>query len=173
MHPHHLRTLILRELNALVRELEAYPSEESVWALPEGISNSAGTLALHMAGNLHHFFGAILGGEDYTRDREGEFGDRDVPRPELIRRIQAAAAAVDRVLAGMDPEVLERPFPVELTPGRPHTGLFLTHLATHLSYHLGQVDYHRRLTTGDSTSVDALSLRAIGEEQRPPGGERG
>lgn len=170
MTPEHLRTLILRDLDALVRELNAYPDEASVWARPEGIPNSAGTLALHMAGNLHHFFGAILGDDGYVRDREGEFGDRDVPRAQMVARIRAAARAVDRVLSQMDPAELERPFPVELSAGRPPTGLFLAHLATHLSYHLGQVDYHRRLTTGDGTGVDALSLRAISEVQSPGGG---
>lgn len=157
----HLRTILVRDLAALARELEAYPSDEAVWATPPGAPNSAGTLALHLAGNLHHYFGAALGGSEYRRNREEEFGARDLPRSELLGRIAAAAAAVDEALDGLEPARLGETFPAEFPHGRVVTGRFLLHLATHLAYHLGQVDYHRRLVTGDSAGVDAQSLKAI------------
>jgi hypothetical protein len=41
------------------------------------------------------------------------------------------------------------------------TGLFLTHLVAHLAYHLGQIDYHRRLVTGQTDGVGAVSIPAL------------
>ena len=161
MNPLHLRTLIVRDLDAVIREIEAYPDDAAIWTLPAGVPNSAGTLALHLAGNLHHYIGAVLGDDPYVRNRDGEFGDRDVPRHELVRRLRAARAAVEQTLSAMTSDDLEAPFPVELTVGHPPTGLFLMHLSTHLAYHLGQLDYHRRMVTGDEAGVDAQSMTAL------------
>jgi hypothetical protein len=36
------------------------------------------------------------------------------------------------------------------------TGDYLVHLTTHFAYHLGQIDYHRRVVTGQGTAVDAM-----------------
>ncbi len=157
----HLRIVFTRDLEATEHEVMAYPDDASLWVSPEGIPNSAGTLALHMAGNLHHFIGAVLGGTGYVRDREEEFAARDLPREELVARLQATRATVARVLAEMDPARLEEPFPLELRVGPLNTGRFLLHLATHLAYHLGQVDYHRRITTGDASGVSAQAMEPL------------
>jgi len=157
----HLRTIFLRDLEALKRELLAYPDEAQIWAAPPGVPNAAGTLALHLAGNLHHYLGAVLGGSGYVRDREEEFGARGVSRDEILARVDAAARAVDATLTSLSPARLEETFPAEFPHGRVNTGRFLLHLATHLAYHLGQVDYHRRMVTGDAAGVDAQSLKAI------------
>lgn len=161
MNPTHLKDILLRDLAALKREVEAYPDDASVWATPGGVKNSAGTLALHLAGNLHHYLGTVLGGTDYVRDREGEFGDRDLPRGEILARIDAAAVAVDAALTGMDPARLDEPFPAEFPWGTLNTGRFLLHLSVHFGYHLGQLDYHRRVVTGQEKGVEALSLQAL------------
>jgi len=65
MTPEFLARILVRDLNAVRRELEAYPDEQSVWALPPGVTNSGGTLAMHIAGNVQHFIGAVLGGSGY------------------------------------------------------------------------------------------------------------
>jgi uncharacterized damage-inducible protein DinB len=137
--------VIGRDLAALRREIEAYPDERTVWATALGIANSAGTLALHLAGNLQHFVGAALGGTGYRRDRDAEFARRDVPRSEVLAEIDRARAVVEAVLPALAEAELERTFPVELAGERPSTGYALVHLAAHLAYHLGQVNYHRRL----------------------------
>ena len=159
----HLRTLLLRDLDAVRREVLAYPDDESLWALPEGVPNSGGTLALHLAGNLHHYLGAVLGGGGYVRDREEEFAGRGLSREEVVGRIARARAAVDAALAGLQPDRLGLPVPGGLSVGTVPTGLFLMHLATHLAYHLGQLDYHRRTVTGDARGVDAQALSALVE----------
>ena len=146
-----LARLIVRDLRALTRELETYPSEESIWAVPPGIANSAGTLTLHLMGNLHHFIGAQLGRSGYRRDRDAEFTTRDTPRAELGTAIEAAIAMIEATLPSLSEEQLAEPFPIEVAGVRVRTDDFLVHLAVHLGYHLGQVDYHRRLTAAPGT----------------------
>lgn len=144
-----IRTLLLRDLASFQQELAAYPDDRLIWATPPGIANSAGTLALHAAGNLQHFIGARLGNTGYVRDRPAEFGSRDVPRAEIVAELGRAIDAVGTTLATLDPAVLDTEHPDGFTNGkRVSVGLLLGHLATHLTYHLGQVDYHRRLVTG-------------------------
>ena len=105
--------LIARELATLRDELLAYPDDASVWALPAGVPNSAGTLTLHLAGNLRWFVGAQLGATAYVRDREAEFATRDLPRAELMALIERTADEVTRSLAALDPEALDGDFPLE------------------------------------------------------------
>jgi len=126
--------------------VRAYPDEESLWLDAPGIANPGGTLALHLAGNLLHYVGALLGGSGYERDRDAEFSRRDVPRKEILDRIDDARRAVESVLPGLDREGLRRPFPQppERMAGI-ETGAFLLHLVSHTGYHLGQIDYHRRI----------------------------
>jgi hypothetical protein len=146
-----------RELQSLRLEIEAYPYEQLLWTLPPGLPNSAGTLALHLAGNLRHYVGALLGGDGYVRDRDLEFAARDVPRSVLLEQIAAAAAAVEATLPSLSDAQMELPFPEAIREHQLRTGELLLQLAVHLGYHLGQVSYHRRLVTGDVQGVGALS----------------
>jgi uncharacterized damage-inducible protein DinB len=148
---------MLRELRTLKREIDAYPDDASIWRTLPTIPNTAGTLALHMAGNLRHFIGAVLGGTGYVRDRDAEFARRDVPRATLHAEIDAAMRDVEAALGRLTEADLAREFPLEIAKARLNTGDFLFHLATHLSYHLGQVDYHRRAVAGSGASVGAVS----------------
>src|SRR3954470_10024970 len=105
-----IRVLFERELDAFVREIEAYPNDESVFATPPGISNSAGSLALHIAGNLQHFIGNRIGGTNYVRDRDKEFATRGVTRAELVAGLAQAKAAVHAALAERDPASVQSVF---------------------------------------------------------------
>lgn len=153
--------VILRELAAVRRSIEAYPDDASIWALPAGLPNAAGTLALHLAGNLQHYVGKVLGGSSYVRDRPAEFARRDVPRAEILAELDAATAAVARTLPTVSPHSLTQPYPEPIGGEVLSTETFLMHLAAHLAYHLGQVDYHRRVVTGNSQGVGALSPAAL------------
>lgn len=152
-----IATVLVRELRALGRELDAYPTDADVWRQPPGLPNSAGTLALHAAGNLRHFVGAVLGGDAYVRDRDAEFSARGVSRAELRAALEAAAEVVARVVPSLEAAVLAAPFPVPVANRRVRTDEFLVHLATHLAYHLGQVDYHRRIVTGAREGIGAVA----------------
>ena len=152
-----IAAVISRELRTIERELNAYPSEEQVWALPPGLPNSAGTLALHAAGNLRHFIGTVLGGGSYVRDRDAEFSRRGVPRAELIEGLREAEQAVRDTLTSIDDARFAEPYPLAVANRRVNTGEFIAHLATHLAYHAGQLDFHRRVVTGDASGVGAVS----------------
>jgi uncharacterized damage-inducible protein DinB len=160
-HLDHVRRCLLRDIDGTIRELEAFPDDASVWVQPAGVPNSPGTLALHLSGNLRHFIGALLGQTGYVRDRAEEFAARDLPRAELINRLRAAHEAVDTTLRALDPAVLETPFPVAFGSTHLITGQFLVHLATHTCYHLGQIDYCRRISTGDGATVSAVDFQGL------------
>ena len=156
-----LQTLISRELDALEREVRLYPDDESPWKVVPGCPNTGGNLTLHLVGNLRHFIGAQLGMTGYVRNREAEFAARGgVSRDELVKLIDAAQSEVRATLSALDPAVLNE---LHSAPGdrKIQTGLWLMHLAVHLGYHLGQIDYHRRTVTGNSAGVDALPLNPL------------
>jgi len=161
-----IKVVMLRELRSLDREIEAYPDDESLWQTPPGISNSAGNLALHMAGNLRHFIGHVLGGSSYVRDRNAEFSAKDLSRDELRAIIAEAIEDLDDAFAKITDEQLESEFPLPIMEHRFRTSDFLMHLAVHLSYHLGQVDYHRRLLTGSATTVGTVDPRELNSTGR-------
>ena len=151
-----------RDLRALAREVEAYADERDLWRLPPGVSNSAGTLALHLAGNVQHYLGHHFGGTGYRRDRPAEFAERGVPRTELLRRIEAARGAVQAAAARAGDEQLAGDFPEVVGGVRVNAGEYLMHLLTHFAYHLGQIDYHRRLVTGEARGIDAVRVAELG-----------
>jgi hypothetical protein len=154
-----------RDLRSLRREVEAYPDERDLWRSVPGISNVAGTLALHLAGNLQHYFGALWAGTGYRRDRPAEFSRRDVSRVELLREIEAARVAVKSAQARLARTELGADFPEVVGGARVATLDYLIHLATHFAYHLGQIDYHRRVVTGTNQSLDAMRPAELGSAQ--------
>jgi uncharacterized damage-inducible protein DinB len=160
-----VRITIVRDLEALEREIEAYPDDESLWLTPPGISNSAGNLALHLAGNLRHFIGATLASTGYVRDRDAEFAKKGLSRAQLIEEVRAAVSELQQAFDKIDDETIESVFPLPVGPQakRVRTSDWLVHLAVHFTYHLGQIDYHRRLLTSGGKTVDTISLKEIPE----------
>lgn len=156
-----VRSCMLRDLDGMMAELEGYPDEAGIWSLPPGFVNSTGTLALHAAGNLRHFVGAILGATGYVRDRDREFSARDLSRSELIRELETAKREVAVVLAALDPARADEMFPITIRDHRPTVLRMLVHLTSHLAWHLGQADYHRRVVTGVAQPVAALGLQVL------------
>lgn len=140
-----LINLFERELKNLKAEIEKYPSDESLWVTAGEVTNSAGNLALHLTGNLQHFIGAVLGGSGYVRDRDAEFSSRNVSRPEIYESIDKTMSVVTSTLSGYSDDQFAQVYPLEVFGEPMTTGYFLIHLATHFSYHLGQINYHRRL----------------------------
>ena len=157
-----LSILLVRELNAFARELDLFPDDETAWKTAPGVTNSAANLALHVAGNLQHFVGAGLGATGYVRNRELEFSRRSGARAEIKAELDAAIAAVEKVLPTLTPDVLARPYPLSLFPGKEiRSALFLQHLCSHAAFHLGQAGYLRRVLTGEATSASPVSLPAL------------
>lgn len=152
-----LKGFFLRDIAGLERELALYPDDSSVWRELAGLPNSGGTLILHLSGGLQHFFGMVLGHTSYVRNRNAEFSRRDVPRTELRKELEAAKQGVLAAFAQLTEERLEQPFPARITDVELSTRLTLLQLVTHVAYHLGQLDYHRRMVTGDPASADTLA----------------
>ena len=143
----HLIVLYDRELKKLIEELKAYPDQSKMWIVDKEIHNSAGNLALHLIGNLKHFIGAILGKSGFVRKRDLEFSDKDVPRKKLIKHIEETRKVVKEVLQGLTEDDLTAVYPVNLFDKPQSASLYLVHFYGHLNYHLGQINYHRRLVT--------------------------
>jgi uncharacterized damage-inducible protein DinB len=156
-----IRLLLLRELAAFARELDLFPDERAIWVTAPGVTNSVGTLALHVSGNLQYYVGAVLGGTGYIRDRALEFSARDVPREELRAGLRRAEDVVGAALSALPVDALEVEYPDVLGGLRVPTGLFLLHLSTHLAHHLGQAGYLRRLLTAENRSSGAISMQAL------------
>jgi DinB superfamily len=164
------RAVIIRELDSFIREIELFPSDQLLWETLPGVSNSGGNLAVHVAGNLQHFVGAVLGNTGYIRNRDAEFAQRTGTRAEVIAELIRARQVVSSVLGELPEEALNRAYPDEaLNRAYPalkanqqvSTGPMFAHLATHLAFHLGQVGYLRRALTGDSTTSGAVSSASL------------
>jgi hypothetical protein len=142
--------LFERDLNKLIEEIKLYKNESDLWIKQGSISNPAGNLALHLAGNLNHFIGFTLGNTAYKRERDAEFKTTSVPREELLSSLEKTKSVVNNVLSNLKTEDFEKPFPLEKQGEIFSTNYMLLHLLAHLSYHLGQINYHRRLTQRES-----------------------
>lgn len=140
-----LTKLFERDLNKLKKEISLYQSEKALWTIDKGISNSGGNLALHLIGNLNTFIGAQFGNTGYVRQRELEFGAKDIPQHKLIQDIDSTIIAVLQGLGKLEESDLEKEYPIVVFEAPMTIGYFLVHLATHLTYHLGQINYHRRM----------------------------
>lgn len=134
-----------RDLMKLKEEISLYPDENTLWLIKEGISNSAGNLCLHLTGNLNHFIGATLGNTGYIRNRDNEFNLKNISRKNLISDIEATSEVIKNTLQKLTDKDFEKDFPVEKHGKEVKTGFMLLHLLTHFNYHLGQINYHRRL----------------------------
>jgi uncharacterized protein DUF664 len=151
-----------RDLRTLRRELEAYPDERQIWQEVPGLPNTAGTLALHLAGNLQHYVGARWAGTGYVRNRDAEFARRGVSRSELVAEVERARAVVAAALPRVPAEALGQDYPELIAESHIRTDEYLVHLCAHFTYHLGQLDAHRRIVTGASAGVGAVRPAELG-----------
>lgn len=142
-----LSELFERDLTKLKDEISLFADESQIWEIRGEIKNSAGNLTLHLLGNLNHFIGAILGNSGYVRNRDAEFSDKNVPRTEIISNIDKTVVVIKSILSNMSDEDLKKEYPVKVLKNKETmiTEFFLIHLVGHLNYHLGQINYHRRL----------------------------
>ena len=146
-----LKTLYRRDIEKLKLEIESYQDENNLWLVEKNVSNSAGNLCLHLIGNLNHFIGAVIGKSGYIRNRDLEFSNKQVPRSELLQKIDETLIVVENALETLSNEQFEEDYPLIVFEDKMTTGYFLVHLATHLTYHLGQINYHRRLLDAEKS----------------------
>ena len=137
--------LYMRDLNRLNDEILAYPNEIDLWKIDANIKNSGGNLALHIIGNLNHFIGATLGKTAFVRERDNEFKNKNIPRQTITDAIFELKTTLKKALSSLIHEDLNENYPLEVFGKPMSTTYFLIHLYGHLNYHLGQINYHRRL----------------------------
>ena len=148
-----LKKVFSRDLLKVKEEIELYQQESAIWKTENQISNAAGNLCLHLVGNLNTYIGATLGSSGYLRHRDLEFSLKDIPKADLIRRIEDTMVVVETALSKLTDQQLQEDYPLLVWEEKTSTEYLLIHLATHLAYHLGQINYHRRLLdTNTSTS---------------------
>lgn len=140
-----LRKIFKRDLTKLMTELESYKDEKKLWHFENDIANSGGNLCLHLVGNLNTYIGAALGNTEYERNRVGEFADKNIPRIKLLAMVEETIQIVDSTLQNLGADALNNEYPMPVLNEPITTEFFLVHLCAHLSYHLGQINYHRRL----------------------------
>ncbi|GFZ75972.1 hypothetical protein GCM10011531_00670 [Aquaticitalea lipolytica] len=140
-----LNKLFKRDLNKLKEEIKLYSNESNLWIVDKDVLNSGGNLCLHLVGNLNHFIGAEIGKTNYIRQRDLEFSLKNVPRTELIQQIDDVILVIDQVLHTLTEEDLQKEYSRRVFEDTMTVEYFLVHLSMHLGYHLGQINYHRRL----------------------------
>jgi hypothetical protein len=140
-----LASFFKRDLTKMVEQIRAFPTDDSLWMTPPGITNPAGTLALHIDGNLREYVGRQLGGLSYTRDRPLEFSARGVSKNEVLARLSELCELIPGIVARLSDAQIEAVYPEKVLDSQMSTGEFLVHLYGHLNWHRGQLDYVRRL----------------------------
>jgi uncharacterized damage-inducible protein DinB len=140
-----LKTLFRRDLEKLKLEISLYKDESKIWYIEKGIANSAGNLCLHLIGNLNTYIGAEYGKTGYVRHRDLEFSLKNIPRAELVAKIEETTAVVEKGLSALTDDQLAEDYPILVFDKPTSTEYYLVHTAMHLTYHLGQINYHRRL----------------------------
>jgi uncharacterized damage-inducible protein DinB len=146
-----ISSIFERELTKLIEEIKLYKSDAAIWKVEKDVKNSGGNLCLHICGNLQHFIGAVLGNTGYVRNRDKEFTDKDIPSAQLVKEIEQTIKVVTKTLEAIPDSDLDK----EYTAFPPHLlgkeklskFYFLAHLIAHMDYHIGQLNYHRRLVS--------------------------
>ena len=144
-----LKILFNRDLKRVINEIEQYNNEVDIWKIKGQINNSAGNICLHLVGNLKTYIGKELGETNYIRNRELEFSSKNVPRQELIKRVENTIEIITQTLDNLNEDILANEYPILVLENKTSTEYLLVHLTTHLTYHLGQINYHRRLIESD------------------------
>jgi uncharacterized damage-inducible protein DinB len=148
-----LITIYERDLGKLRTEIESYAHEADLWKKSGDIPNSTGNLALHLVGNLKHFIGSVLGDSGYQRDRPAEFSSDNISRDTILNEIDETIDLLQSTISKLTDEDFAKTYPIEVFGEPLPTEHFLIHLTTHLNYHLGQIDYHRRILAADQVAV--------------------
>lgn len=157
-----LAVIFRRDLTRLLQQVEAFPSDEMLWKTLPGVTNSAGNLVLHLEGNLCEFIGRQLGGSDYQRQRPLEFSTSGLTQANLAARVTRMRELIPEVLEKLSGAQMESRYPEDFLGMPLSSAQMLVHLNGHLGYHLGQIDYLRRvLTAGDLTASGAVKFAGL------------
>jgi len=140
-----------RDLRQLIEEINLFEKEENLWKTGGSVKNSAGNLALHITGGLNFLIGTTLAHTSYVRNRDLEFTSKAVKRSDLVAGLEQLIPMITKTLQSLTPEEMEGEFPILFDDANNPVQYVLVQLLAHLNYHLGQVNYLRRII--DQTAV--------------------
>lgn len=133
-------SLVIDQLKA---EIEAYVNEEYMYKVLPGTTNSGGNLAMHLVGNLKHFYGSVLLEDGYERNREFEFGGK-MSKADLLTGLAEAKITVLDFFESASDASFEETYPIKFLGRDITNGYAYLQFLSHFAYHLGQINYHRR-----------------------------
>ncbi|HEV2478275.1 MAG TPA: DUF1572 family protein [Puia sp.] len=134
-----------RDLRKLIEEVNAFKNEADLWKIQGTVKNSCGNLVSHIIGGLNHYIGTTLAHTGYVRNRDLEFSVKGTPRKELVAQLEALIPMIKKTLEAFTPEKMEAEFPLPFDGAKNSNTYVLTQLLVHTNYHLGQVNYLRRI----------------------------
>jgi hypothetical protein len=134
-----------RDLRKLIEEVNLFRDEENLWKTTGSVKNSSGNLVLHIIGGLNYLIGATLAHTGYVRDRDQEFVRKGVDRKVLVADLEELILMIHKTLNLLSKEDMESEYPIFFDKPKTSISYVLVQLALHLNYHLGQVNYLRRM----------------------------
>ena len=134
-----------RDLRKVIEEINLFKNEADLWRTQGSVKNSSGNLVLHLIGGLNYHIGTNMGHTGYVRDRDQEFSRKGVERKVLVEQLEALMAMIVKTVNAMTPEDLEAEYPMLFDGEKRTNSYMLVQLLAHLNYHLGQVNYLRRI----------------------------
>ena len=140
-----LATFYERDISKLIEEVSLFKNEEDLWRIQGSVKNPAGNLALHIIGGLNHLIGATLARTGYVRNRDQEFTRKGVERKVLVAQLEELIPMINKTINALTPEQMEAEYPIFFDKPKTSVSYVLVQLFAHLNYHLGQVNYLRRM----------------------------
>jgi hypothetical protein len=134
-----------RDIRKLIEEVNLFKNEDDLWKTQGAVKNSCGNLVLHIAGGLNHLVGATLAQTAYVRHRDQEFSRKGIARKDLVAQLEELIPMINKTINALTPEQLEAEYPIYFDKPKTSTSYVLLQLLLHLNYHLGQVNYLRRV----------------------------
>jgi uncharacterized damage-inducible protein DinB len=130
-------------------------SPEQIWWRPNPASNSAGNLALHLAGNVRQWIVSGLGGAPDSRRRDEEFAERGpLPGPELVKVLNASVKDACRVLRRLSATDLARIYAIQRLRVTGLNAVF--HVVEHFAFHTGQIIFISKQQIGEDLAFTHL-----------------
>ncbi|HEX7755328.1 MAG TPA: DinB superfamily protein [Niabella sp.] len=131
-----------RDLRRIIEEINLFQKEENLWKILGSVKNSAGNLALHIIGGTNYLIGTVLANTGYIRDRAAEFSRKNVERAFLVKGLEALIPLVTQIVGTLD---MDARYPLIFDDMERANHYVMVQLTLHLNYHLGQVNYLRRI----------------------------
>jgi len=140
-----LATFYERDIRKLIEEVNLFGNEDNLWRTYGSVKNTSGNLVLHIIGGLNYLVGTQLAQTGYVRNREQEFTSKGVKRENLVGGLEELIPMINKTLNAFTQEDMEAEYPLIFDDMKVSNSYVLLQLLLHLNYHLGQVNYLRRM----------------------------